>query len=214
MKEDYLWDKTGSDPEIEKLETALRVFRCKETAPPVLPAKVLPFIKKGSPQRSFTFLRAIAACLALTSISLGVWILISNTKKEIAGNVLQKSVVEPEFANPIKPASETEPPAKPKEEVKPTFKKTLYIEQKSSPKSLLVSKSGSKNGGRNNSTNRKTKNTEKTIRLTEEEKYAYEQLMLALSITSRKLKLVKEKVDGTENQAVVLKPKNNNSGRK
>jgi hypothetical protein len=213
MKEDYLWDKTGSDAEIEKLETALRIFRCEETAPPVIPAKVLPFVKKESPRRSFPFLRAIAACLALTSISLGVWILISNTKKEIAGNVLQKSVVEPEFANPIKPAIETEPPAKPKEEVKPTFKKTLYIEPKSSPKSLLVSKSGSKNGG-HNSTNRKVKNTEKTIRLTEEEKYAYEQLMLALSITSRKLKLVKEKVDGTENQAVVLKPKNNNSGRK
>src|SRR5688500_9810075 len=114
MKEDYLWDKTGSDAEIEKLETALRFFRCEETAPPVIPAKVLPFVKKDSPQRSFTFLRAIAACLALTSISLGVGILISNTKKEIARSVLQESVIVPEIANPTKPASETEPPAKTK----------------------------------------------------------------------------------------------------
>ncbi len=204
MKEDYLWDKTGSDPEIEKLETALRFFRYEETAAPVIPAKVLPFIKKEFPRRNFPFLRAIAACLALTSISLGVWILISNTKKEIAGNVLQKSVVEPDFANPIKPADEIVPPPKPKEEIKPTFKKTVYIEPKSSPKSLLVSKSGSKNGA-HNSTNRKVKNTEKTVRLTEEEKYAYEQLMLALSITSSKLKIVKEKVESAENQPTALK---------
>ena len=39
MKEDYLWDKTGSDPEIEKLENALKAFRYQETAPPELPAK-------------------------------------------------------------------------------------------------------------------------------------------------------------------------------
>ena len=213
MKEDYLWDKTGSDPEIEKLETALRAFRYEETAPPAIPAKVLPFVKKEPARKTFPLLRAVAACLALTSISLGVWILISNTKNEIAGDVLQKSVVEPEFVNPIKPATETVPPAKPKEEVKPTFQKTLYIEPKSSPKSLLVSKSGSKNAG-HNSTNRRIKNTKKDIRLTEEEKHAYEQLMLALSITSTKLKLVKEKIDGEENQAAVLKPNNNNSGRK
>ena len=43
MNEDYLWDKTGEDPEIEKLENALQVFRYKETAPPALPAKALPF---------------------------------------------------------------------------------------------------------------------------------------------------------------------------
>lgn len=210
---DYLWDKTGSNPEIEKLEKALQIFRYEEIAPPVIPAKILPFVKKKSARKSFPFLRAIAACLALASISLGVWILVSNTNKEIAGDVLQEFVVEPKVANPINRASENQTPAKPQVNDKPTLQKTLHIEQKSAPKSVLTSKLGAKNAGRNRVSVQRSKDAEKIIRLTEEEKYAYEQLMLALSITSKKLKLVKEKIDGTENQAVVLKPKNN-SGRK
>ncbi len=30
MKDDYLWDKTGKDSEIEKLENALQIFRCPD----------------------------------------------------------------------------------------------------------------------------------------------------------------------------------------
>ena len=213
MKEDYLWDKTGSDAEIEKLENALMIFRYEESAPPIIPAKVLPF-KKESPRRTFPLLRAIAACLAFASISLGVWTLISNTKNEIAGDISQESVIKTESANPAAPVSENELPAEPEVDEKPVFNKTLYIEPKSKTKSLQVSKSGSKNAARNKITDRKIKNSEKTVRLTEEEKYAYDQLMLALSITSSKLSLVKQTVEGAENQTAILKPKNNNSGRK
>jgi hypothetical protein len=39
--------------------------------------------------------------------------------------------------------------------------------------------------------------------LTAEEKYAYDQLMLALSITGSKLKIVKDKIAGTEDQNAV-----------
>lgn len=47
MKEDYLWDKTGvADPEIERLENALAVFRYQEAEPPALPAKIVPFERK------------------------------------------------------------------------------------------------------------------------------------------------------------------------
>ncbi len=205
MKEDYLWDKTGSDAEIEKLENALQIFRYEESAPPIIPAKVLPF-KKESPRRAFPLLRAIAACLALASISLGVWTLISNTKNEIAGEVSQKPVFNAEIANPVAPVSENEPPAKPGVDDNPVFTKTVYIEPKSKTKSLLVNKSGSNNAKRNRTTARKIKNSEKTVRLTEEEKYAYDQLMLALSITSSKLNMVKQTVDGAENQTAILKP--------
>lgn len=200
MKEDYLWDKTGSDPAIEKLETALRVFRCEETAPPAVPAKVLPFVKKAAPRKSFSFLRAVAACLALTSISLGVWIFVSNAKDELAGAIQQESLIKPEAARPITPLLESQPTTKSKSGDEPVIKKTLYIEPKSSAESALTIKSSVKNSGRNNFSNRKLKRAEKAICLTEEEKYAYEQLMLALSITSRNLKLVKEKIDGAENQ--------------
>ena len=43
-----------------------------------------------------------------------------------------------------------------------------------------------------------------TVKLTKEEKYAYDQLMLALSVTSSKLKLVTDKIDGIEEQNAVL----------
>lgn len=202
MKEDYLWDKTGSDAEIEKLENALQVFRYEESAPPIIPAKVLPF-KKESPRRIFPLFRAIAACLALASISLGVWTLISNTKNEIVGDGSQESVIKTENANPAASVSENETPAKPEVDDKPVFTKTLYIEPKSKTKSLQVNKSGSNNAKRNRTTARKEKNSEKPVRLTEEEKYAYDQLMLALSITSSKLNMVKQTVEGAENQTAI-----------
>lgn len=202
MKEDYLWDKTGSDAEIEKLENALQVFRYEESAPPIIPAKVLPF-KKEAPRRIFPLFRAIAACLALASISLGVWTLISNTKNEIAGDFSQEPVLKTESANPAAPVSENAPPAKPEVDDNPAFTKTVYIEPKSKTKSLLINKSISKNAKRDKTTARKVKNSEKTVRLTEEEKYAFDQLMLALSITSSKLSLVKQTVEGAEDQTAI-----------
>jgi hypothetical protein len=45
--------------------------------------------------------------------------------------------------------------------------------------------------------------TKKPEALTKEEKYAYDQLMLALSITSSKLKMVKDKVAGVEEKNAV-----------
>lgn len=213
MKEDYLWDKTGSDAEIEKLENALQVFRYEESAPPIIPAKILPF-KKESPRITFPFLRAIAACLAIASISLGIWTLISNTKNEIVVDVLQEPVIKTESANPTAPVSENDASVKPEVYDNPAFTKTVYIEPKFKTKSLQVNKLASNNAKRNRTTSRKIKNSEKPVWLTEEEKYAYDQLMLALSITSSKLNMVKQTVDGAENQTAVLKPKNNNSGRK
>jgi hypothetical protein len=203
MNEDYLWDKTGSDTEIEKLEQALKIFRYEETAAPVIHAKILPFVKKESSRKSFPFLRAIAACLALASISLGVWILFSNAKNEIAGDTLQNSVMITETINPLEQISEDRVPVQPETEDKPAFTKTLFIEKNSKPKNLPVSKSDFRN--KKPKKKSKTENAEKIVRLTEEEKYAFEQLMLALSITSSKLKIVKEKVDSAEIQTADLK---------
>ena len=46
------------------------------------------------------------------------------------------------------------------------------------------------------------------VRLTSEEKYAYNQLLLALSITSSKLKLVHEKIDRVEDRKEITKENN------
>ena len=204
MKKDYLWDKTGSDAEIEKLENLLQVYRCGETAPPLIPAKILPFVKKETPRRSFPFIRAVAACLALASISLGVWILFSNTKNEIAGEIIQKSTIDPKFVNSTKMPDERATPAMPKIEHKPIIRKTVFIEPQTPKKSFLTSKTNSKNIRKEKSADRKIEDTGQAVRLTAEEKYAYEQLRLALSITSSKLKIVKETIDGAENQPAIL----------
>ena len=42
MNNDYLWDKTGEDAEIESLENLLGGLRFQPTAPPALPAAVAP----------------------------------------------------------------------------------------------------------------------------------------------------------------------------
>ncbi len=49
---------------------------------------------------------------------------------------------------------------------------------------------------------RKIKNNQ-FVKLTEEEKAAYEKLMLALSITSSKLKIVKDKVQNLDDQTAI-----------
>src|SRR4028118_1783973 len=93
MKQDYLWDKTGADPEIENLENALAVFRYKETAPPALPAKIIPF-KKESPRRSFRFAYAVAACTAFVMIGLGVWFQFSTNETATQESIAQ--TIEPQ----------------------------------------------------------------------------------------------------------------------
>ncbi len=88
MKDDYLWNKTGADPEIQRLENALRVFRYRETAPPALPAKIIPFERKIS-RRFFRLAFAFAVCAAFIIVSLGVWLQISSEKIEVAKDLTE-----------------------------------------------------------------------------------------------------------------------------
>ena len=89
MKEDYLWDKTGRDPEIEKLENALLAFRCRPADAPSVAAEaeVISFkpVVKNDVRRLWTRLLArssfapatvsASACLlALVTISALVWL--------------------------------------------------------------------------------------------------------------------------------------------
>lgn len=216
MKEDYLWDKTGADAEIEKLETALRVFRYEETAAPAIPAKVLPFVKKEVPRRDLAFLRAIAACLAFALISSGMWLLIPNSADEIIQIESQNADTKKENIIPVdstfEPKDKIEKDSKSFDE--PKIKQTKFPEWKLKPKALKIRNSASSISEQTVIEARRNKNIKQPVRLTKEEKYAYDQLMLALSITSSKLKLVKEKIDGAENQTSNFTPNNTNSRRK
>lgn len=198
MKEDYLWDKTGEDPDIEKLENALEVFRYKETAPPELPAKVLPFRKEESRQpqrRIFSYAMAAAACLAFGVITLGVWLQVLRNNTEIRADLTE--TVKPEI---------TAPPQTPIVETKVD----LPVENVENPKQFPAQKIAATRKivpvktSRKETKARNAKAARPGEKLTKEEQFAYDQLMLALSITSSKFRLVKDKIEGTEEKNAVI----------
>ncbi|HEX8287696.1 MAG TPA: hypothetical protein VF556_06875 [Pyrinomonadaceae bacterium] len=213
MKQDYLWDKTGEDPEIEKLESALLAFRYKETAPPALPAKIIPFETK-SPRNFFRFFRlsyAFTAFAALMIVSLGVWFQFSGGKTEIAGNSAQPA------PNPVVETVTNENQIENSDNF--TLKNDLAVQNSGlSIEKNQVSKQSferkivkvknivpvKSRPDREINIARKTEVKNTPVKLTKDEKYAYDQLMLALSITSSKLKLVKDKVEGVEEPSASL----------
>ena len=77
----------------------------------------------------------------------------------------------------------------------PDFKPTVVKIRRTIPVNLRQNKKPA----------RKLETKSNEIALTKEEKYAYDQLMLALSITSSKLKIVKDKANGIEEQNAVVK---------
>ena len=189
MKEDYLWDKTGSDPEIERLENALAMFRYQAIDAPELPAKIVPFERK-TPRSFLRLIFAFAASAAVVAICFGVWLQTSGNKIEVAKDLPQAIApqINEKAANTIAIKSPDHSIVKTVESSKPAIeRKVIKVRSINSPVAPQ------------NKTIAKNVETKKpAVKLTKDEKYAYNQLMLALSITSSKFKLVKDKVDGTE----------------
>ena len=183
MNDEYLWNKTGEDPEIKRLEETLAAFRYRETAPPALPiAKA-----ENTPRWRFNLGFAFAACASVV-IAAAVWFQISNTINNSEYDVTFVALPEVENATPNAPAA-PEP-------------KTLPV-QTGEPSKPPVRHSPAKIRPTTAATYRRPKFTttvpkESFAALTKEEKFAYEQLMLALSITGSKLKIVQNTIDGTE----------------
>lgn len=197
MKEDYLWDKTGAaDPEIERLENALAVFRYQETEPPVLPAKIVPFERK-QPRGFFRLAFAFAGCAALVAVCLGVWFQFSSGKVDVAKNSTE--TIAPQINEKIADETVVKKPAD------LIVKKVEVSKQSSEPKTTKTRKIATATVPQEKTVaqNISVKNT--AVKLTKDEKYAYDQLMLALSITGSKLKLVKDKIDNVEEQTADIK---------
>jgi hypothetical protein len=195
MKEEYLWDKTGQDFEIERLENALQVFRYKENAPPALPARVLPF-KKENPRRMFRLAFAFAACAAFVIISLGVWFQFSPEKIEVAKDSAETTApqIEKKVSDEISVKKQNDLV------IEKVEKRKQSVEQNA----VRIRKIVPTNVRQNNLIARSVEAKKSAVKLTKEEKYAYDQLMLALSITGSKLRLVTDKIEGVEEQMVVL----------
>ncbi len=207
MKEEYLWNKTGSDPEIEKLENALKAFRYQENATPVLPAKIIPFEKKTS-RKFFRLSFAFSAFAAILIVCLGFWFQVSDNKTEVAKDT--PKIISPPIAETVAKEILVEKPVdlvveKPKKSVERKAVKVQKIipqvvrQNNITERNLEIKKPDDSIVAQN------TEAKKPPVKLTKEEKYAYDQLMLALSITSSKLKLVTDKIENVEERKVIDK---------
>jgi hypothetical protein len=214
MKQDYLWDKSGSDPEIEGLENALSAFRYQETAPPALPAKVLAFPERPvekTPRRRFSFAFAFAACAAAILIAFGVLFQLSSNKPAVT--IDSAKTTAPQINEEIEKDAFTEAEQLQslstdnveKAATFPQIKAPKQIAKQTAKQNAVKIRRHISADFRQNKIIADAEIKKPSETLTAEEKYAYDQLMLALSITGSKLKIVKDKVDGVEEQNAVFK---------
>ncbi len=175
MKEDYLWDKTGSDHSIEELENSLRAFRLEQNSPRMIAPEVVPIAKpKFFAWWQFGF-AAAAACLAIALIWSFVTIGSADVERASVPDRTQPTIAGPaSVAVPVQPVT---PVPVSTNDTRPPSKKKARRTVATSPA--------------------KSKAVEPTFpQLTEEEIYAYNRLVLALSITGDKLNLVRDKIKG------------------
>jgi len=181
MKDDYLWEKTGSDTDIEALEKALAAFRFDASVPPALPGKALSLTEKPAysffgPGFSFAFAASFIIVLSL------VWFWAPANKP--AGRT-ESAKAHEEQDIPV--ASRPDAPSTPAVEPLAPGRRFIKIRQIAATPKKRVSVVA-----------RKINDHRQPENLTPEEKFAYNQLMLALSITSSELRIVKDKINGRE----------------
>lgn len=195
MNEDYLWNKTGEDPEIEKLENALKTLRSRTDFAPRISAETK--LEKKSSFNLFPFLIPSATCLMFALLALGFWLRAEDKLAEIAEDMNQsqgvvQTVNKPEIVQ-SRAAKEISQTVRYKE--KPAAKQRLNKVPKTRPTYVRV----------NAVTAQENKKENPVDVLTKEEKYAYDQLMTAIAITGSQLKLVKDKIQGVEDQSAVVR---------
>ena len=179
MNDEYLWQKTGEDPEIERLEKALAVFRYREplAAAPVAAAAAEPSWRW---RLSFTFAFTCFAAIVIVTV---VWQEIARDGNANHGDVVfvqspaDAQVVAP-IVEPGPPPAQTAPERHPRNTRGKINRTTAAVYRRPVAKDAAPKDS--------------------IAALSEEERYAYEQLMLALSITGSKLKIVQDTINGIE----------------
>jgi hypothetical protein len=182
MSEDYLWDKTGGDREIEKLENALKAFRYRETAPPAIPAKTV--VLEEKPARrffDFRFAFAFASGAGAILILLGVWFQFAN-QRAANSDALAAANSAPVKNEILRNMTENKPEnriAEPIRQPQQVFKQNVVKIRQNVPAS----------GKHNRAVGKNNKIKDSTV---------------ALTITGSKLKIVKDKANNIEEQNAVL----------
>lgn len=190
MKQDYLWDKSGDDAEIKGLEDILSTFRYQETAGPLVHVAEPVTAVRPEPRWRFSFIFAFAGSVAVAVILIGIWLQFPNGQRQTVGDVATTSrpQVVPQTAEPERYSNTSEMKVNNVDNTTVTALPTKAILRQQVKKRAL----------RNLMAKKVSPRKDPLEALTADERYAYGQLMLALSITSSKLKMVSDKVNGTE----------------
>ena len=178
MNDEYLWNKTGSDAEVEGLENALKAFRYREND--ALRVLVQP---SPSPDRKshriwrlcFAFAFAAAVVVVLSG-ALFMW----RDNSSATYNALSSVPIQDLPLADIPVIETTAAIKNPQPKKDEGFVKIRRTGRSAIQPVRPVAK--------------RSPNEHPQVQLTAEEKYAYDQLILALSITSSKLKIVKDTV--------------------
>ena len=180
MKQDYLWDATGQDAEIEQLEELLSVYKFETSDPPRPPSAVV------SPWWRFWDARFAVPAFATLLLIAGVSVFLlyrfgTQGPGELAA-VPEQTVLVPVTAA-LQPKPSVPVPA-------PTVTSaSLPTGPRYKPTAIRAIQS---------------KRVTSEPKLTREELYAYNQLMLALSITGSSLRAVQDTID--EGEPAAIKP--------
>ena len=177
MNNDYLWDRTGTDPEIEALEAQLEGLRFRATEPPAAPARAI-VLEPARPnwllRLGLGFATAAAACVAL------MFALFANG--DAPGPVAAVAEVPPTISKPaVQPAPQPE---------------GEYVKASTTPQRKPRPKKRTKREAKFTPVPVQPRPLPETF--TAEERDAYRQLMTALAVTSENLNLVREKLNGTD----------------
>ena len=184
MNNEYLWEKTGEDAEIANLENALAAFRYREDTPPALPVAAV----ERKPFRLRLAIAFAAPAFAAVAIAAGLWFRYDETELIfIHQPAVQETVEKPSEIRT--PAVQPAPPKQP-------------IDRRSHGVQYASTRTPRRSQERSHA--RKPE----TVALTQEERYAYRQLMLALSISSSKLKVVQDAINGVESNETSTKQNN------
>ena len=175
MNDEYLWQKTGDDAEIRRLEEMLAVFRYRETAPPAI---AVPVGRSWIRPWRFPFAVTAAGFAGLLLVA-GVWLNFPGQSGSDVTFIYHPSTSQDPVPTEIKvpaPPEQSEPPSpagRTRREIEPT---TVSVPRRAATRS------------------RKTR----TVVLTRQEREAYEQVLLALSISSSKINIVRDTINGVD----------------
>ena len=180
MKNDYLWDRTGTDPEVEHLESMLEGLRFRPTEPPHAPAREIVFVtarRNWLVRLGLGFAAPSAACAAIflglsgmVTSPLPVAMTPPETSASVANSTVDSSrpagfdYTKVTATRPRKPKLKTKKRARRDAKFTPAL-----VEPRPLPETF-----------------------------TAEERDAYRQLMTALAVTGESLNIVREKINGTK----------------